>query len=74
MHEEETTSIVNSCRIRLASVTEDACDHSPRERGVSIDPYAFLRDAMRVARHPMSRIDELQPFAYLPAQAEKAAP
>jgi hypothetical protein len=23
-------------------------------------------------RHPMNRIDELLPFAYLPAQAEKA--
>jgi hypothetical protein len=26
-----------------------------------------------VARHPMSRIDELLPYAYLPAQAEKTA-
>ena len=41
----------------------------------NIDPQAYLRDVLTkiVARHPMSRIDELLPFAYLPAQAEKAA-
>jgi hypothetical protein len=39
-----------------------------------IDPQAYLRDVLAqiVARHPMSRIDELLPFAYLPA-ADKAA-
>jgi len=37
-----------------------------------VDPYAYLRDVLTkiVARHPMSRIDELLPFAYSPAQAE----
>jgi transposase len=41
----------------------------------NIDPQAYLRDVLTkiVARHPMSRIDELLPFAYMPAQAEKAA-
>ncbi len=40
-----------------------------------LDPQAYLRDALAriVARHPMSRIDELLPFAYLSAQAEKTA-
>jgi len=40
-----------------------------------IDPQAYLRDVLAkiVARHPMSRIDELLPFAYLPTQAEKEA-
>jgi transposase len=40
-----------------------------------VDPESYLRDVLTkiVARHPMSRIDELLPFAYLPAQAEKAA-
>jgi|SRR5229473_7657634 hypothetical protein len=40
-----------------------------------IDPQAYLRDVLTkiVARHPMSRIDELLPFAYLPAQVENAA-
>jgi transposase len=40
-----------------------------------IDPYAYLRDVLTkiVARHPMSRIDELLPFAYLPVQAENAS-
>ena len=39
-----------------------------------IDPEAYLRDVLAriVARHPMSRIDELLPFAYRPAQAENA--
>jgi transposase len=39
-----------------------------------LDPQAYLRDVLAkiVARHPMSRIDELLPFAYLPA-ADKAA-
>jgi len=39
-----------------------------------IDPQAYLRDVLAkiVDRHPMSRIDELLPFAYLPPQAEKA--
>ena len=37
-----------------------------------IDPEAYLRDVLAriVARHPMSRIDELLPFASRPAQAE----
>jgi hypothetical protein len=36
-----------------------------------VDPYAYLRDVLTriVARHPMSRIDELLPFAYPPAQS-----
>ena len=40
-----------------------------------VDPQAYLRDVLAkiVARHPMSRIDELLPFAYRPMQAEKAA-
>jgi transposase len=39
-----------------------------------VDPQAYLRDVIAkiVARHPMSRIDELLPFAYLPP-ADKAA-
>jgi hypothetical protein len=40
-----------------------------------VDPEAYLRDVLGkiVARHPMSRIHELLPFAYLPTQAQKAA-
>jgi len=40
----------------------------------SIDPQTYLRDVLAkiVARHPMDRIDELLPFAYVPA-ADKAA-
>jgi transposase len=40
-----------------------------------IDPQAYLRDVLAkiVARHLMNRIDELLPFAYLPAQVENAA-
>jgi hypothetical protein len=36
---------------------------------------SYLRDVLTkiVARHQMSRIDELLPFAYLPPQAEKTA-
>jgi len=39
-----------------------------------VDPQAYLRDVLTkiVARHPMSRIDELLPFAYRPAQVEKS--
>jgi hypothetical protein len=39
-----------------------------------VDPQAYLRDVLAriVARHPMGRIDELLPFAYVPA-ADKAA-
>lgn len=39
-----------------------------------VDPQAYLRDVLTkiVARHPMSRIDELLPFVYIPPQAEKA--
>ena len=39
-----------------------------------VDPQAYLRDVLAkiVARHPMDRIDELLPFAYV-AAAEKAA-
>ena len=40
-----------------------------------IDPLAYLRDVLAriVARHPMGQIDELLPFAYLPAADEAAA-
>ena len=40
-----------------------------------VDPQAYLRDVLAkiVARHPMERIDELLPFAYLPAADEAAA-
>ena len=40
-----------------------------------VDPQAYLHDVLAkiVARHPMSRIDELLPFAYRPAQAENGA-
>jgi transposase len=40
----------------------------------AVDPEAYLRDVLVkiVARHPMDRIDELLPFAYVPA-AERAA-
>jgi len=40
----------------------------------AVDPRAYLHDVLSkiVARHPMGRIDELLPFAYVPA-AEKAA-
>ena len=39
-----------------------------------VNPQAYLCDVLAkiVARHPMSRIDELLPFAYRPAQVEKA--
>jgi transposase len=39
-----------------------------------VNPQAYLRDVLAtiVARHPMGRIDELLPFAYVPA-AHKAA-
>jgi hypothetical protein len=41
----------------------------------SIDPQAYLRDVLAkiVARHPMDRIDELLPFAYVSPAANKAA-
>jgi len=40
----------------------------------AVDPQAYLHEVLSkiVARHPMGRIDELLPFAYVPA-AEKAA-
>jgi hypothetical protein len=40
-----------------------------------VDPQAYLRDVLTllVARHPMSRIDELLPFAYGQPAAERAA-
>ena len=39
-----------------------------------VNPQAYLRDVLAriVARHPMGRIDELLPFAYVSA-ADKAA-
>ena len=41
----------------------------------SIDPQTYLRDVLAkiVARHPMDRIDELLPFAYVPASDKAAA-
>jgi len=40
-----------------------------------VDPEAYLRDVLAkiVARHPMSRVDELLPFAYVKSAAERAA-
>jgi transposase len=40
-----------------------------------IDPEAYLRDVLAkiVARHPMSRVDELLPFAYVQAAVDRAA-
>jgi hypothetical protein len=40
-----------------------------------LDPQVYLRDVLSkiVARHPMSRVDELLPFAYLPAVNRVAA-
>ena len=40
-----------------------------------VDPQAYLRDVLAkiVARHPIARIDELLPFAYLPAPNRAAA-
>jgi transposase len=40
-----------------------------------VDPQAYLRDVLAkiVARHPMDRIDELLPFAYVPAAQRVAA-
>ena len=40
-----------------------------------VDPQAYLRDVLAriVARHPMGRIDELLPFAYVPATDKAAA-
>jgi hypothetical protein len=37
--------------------------------------HAGLRDVLTkiIAKHPMSRVDKLLAFAYLPAQVEKAA-
>jgi hypothetical protein len=41
----------------------------------AVDPQAYLRDVLSkiVARHPMSRVDELLPFAYVPAADRVAA-
>jgi transposase len=40
-----------------------------------VDPQAYLRDVLAkiVARHPMSRLDELLPFAYVPPAESVAA-
>ena len=41
-----------------------------------VDPETYLRDVLAkiVARHPMSRVDELLPFAYVQtAAADRAA-
>jgi transposase len=40
-----------------------------------VDPQAYLRDVLTkiVARHPMSELDELLPFAYVQPAAERAA-
>ena len=39
-----------------------------------VDPQAYLADVLSkiVDRHPMSRIDELSPFAYVTSALEKA--
>jgi transposase len=41
----------------------------------AVDPQAYLRDVLAkiVSRHPMSRIDELLPFAYVPPAKSVAA-
>ncbi len=41
----------------------------------AVDPQAYLRDVLAkiVSRHPMSRIDELLPFAYVPPAESVAA-
>jgi hypothetical protein len=41
----------------------------------AVDPQLYLRDVLSkiVARHPISRIDELLPFAYVPAAERVAA-
>ena len=41
----------------------------------AVDPQAYLRDVLAkiVSRHPMSRIDELLPFAYVPPADSVAA-
>ena len=41
----------------------------------AVDPYAYLADilAKLVARHPMSRIDELLPFAYVKTSVDQRA-
>ena len=40
-----------------------------------VDPNAYLSDVLAriVARHPMSRIDELLPFAYIKPKAQQLA-
>jgi hypothetical protein len=40
-----------------------------------VNPNAYLADVLEklVARHPMSRIDELLPFAYVKPKAEQLA-
>ena len=43
---------------------------------IDVDPYAYLSDVLTriVARHPMSRIDDLLPFAYVkPKPLDRAA-
>jgi transposase len=42
---------------------------------VDVDPYAYLADVLAklVARHPMSRIDELLPFAYVTPNGQQRA-
>ena len=41
---------------------------------LAVDPQAYLADVLAkiVDRHPMSRLDELLPFAYVKSELEKA--
>jgi len=41
---------------------------------LAVDPQAYLADVLAkiVDRHPMSRLDELLPFAYVKPEPEKA--
>jgi transposase IS66-like protein len=59
----------------MMSLTSDKRDLGASERSLNgVDPQAYLADVLTryVDRHPMSRLDELAPFAYLKPASAKA--